>query len=138
MAIERCPHLGQILLCDFRVGFKEPEMVKRRPVVVVSPQISWRPGLCTVVALSTTPPEPKRPYHCRLTLDPPPPEPWNQKEVWVKADLIMTVGFHRLDLIRCGRHHQNGKRIYYTKTLSTEQLATVRKCMLAGLGPVRA
>ncbi|WP_415479272.1 type II toxin-antitoxin system PemK/MazF family toxin [Acetobacter syzygii] len=134
MSIEKPPSLGQILLCDFREGFKEPEMVKRRPVVVVSPQISWRPGLCTVVALSTTPPDPKRPYHCLLILDPPPPEPWSQREVWVKADLIMTVGFHRLDLIRGGRNPQNGKRNYYTKTLSAEQLVTVRRCILSGLG----
>ncbi|GBQ27136.1 hypothetical protein AA12717_2577 [Gluconacetobacter sacchari DSM 12717] len=134
MAVEKAPNLGQIVLCDFSAGFKEPEMVKRRPVVVISPPISWRPGLCTVVALSTTPPDPARPYHCRLVLDPLPPSPWDSPEVWVKADLIMTVGFHRLDLIRCGRNPASGKRQYYTKCLSKEQLATVRKCVLHGLG----
>lgn len=134
MPIQKPPSIGQVLLCDFREGFKEPEMVKRRPVVVVSPNISWRPGLCTVVALSTTPPDPARPYHCRLNLDPLPPPPWDAKEVWVKADLVMTVGLHRLDLIRDGRDERCGKRKYYTKCLSSEQLTVVRKCLLHGLG----
>lgn len=109
-------------------------MVKRRPVIVVSPQISWRPGLCTVVALSTTPPNPPRPYHYNMTLEPLPPKPWNSPNVWVKADMIMTVGYHRLDLIRIGKDAQTGKRLYYTKCLTTEQLTEVRRCILHGLG----
>src|SRR3546814_2449978 len=40
------PPTGTILTCNFDAGFKEPEMVKRRPVIVVSPKISIRAGLC--------------------------------------------------------------------------------------------
>ena len=37
MPINYPPKRGQILLCDFSQGFKEPEMVKgSRPVVVIS------------------------------------------------------------------------------------------------------
>jgi len=31
MAIAAHPKIGTILHCDFNAGFKEPEMVKRRP-----------------------------------------------------------------------------------------------------------
>ncbi|MEQ9178418.1 MAG: type II toxin-antitoxin system PemK/MazF family toxin, partial [Nitratireductor sp.] len=34
-------------MCDFNTGFRVPEMVKRRPVVVISPKIKARPRLCT-------------------------------------------------------------------------------------------
>ncbi|WP_198669160.1 type II toxin-antitoxin system PemK/MazF family toxin [Elioraea thermophila] len=47
---------GTILLCDDDTGFRPPEMVKRRPVVVVSPRLPHRDGLATVVPLSTTAP----------------------------------------------------------------------------------
>ncbi|OUJ14348.1 type II toxin-antitoxin system PemK/MazF family toxin [Acetobacter sp. DsW_063] len=134
MAIEKAPNLGQVLLCDFSDGFKEPEMIKLRPVVVISPPISWRPGLTTVVALSTTPPDPKRPYHCLLRLNPKPPAPWDVEDVWVKADLIMTVGFHRLNLIRDGKNPQTGKRKYYMNCVSNQNLKEIRACILHGLG----
>lgn len=134
MAIREHPSTGTILTCDFDQGFKEPEMVKRRPVIVVSPQISWRPGLCTVVPLSTTPPEPKRPYHCKLTLHPPLPPPWDGAEVWVKGDMIVSAGFHRLDLIRLGRDENGSKRRYRMNILSREQLTEVRGCILHSLG----
>jgi uncharacterized protein YifN (PemK superfamily) len=50
------PETGTILICDYNLGggFIEPEMVKRRPVVVISPRFRHRDWLCTVVPLSTT------------------------------------------------------------------------------------
>jgi uncharacterized protein YifN (PemK superfamily) len=108
-------------------------MVKRRPVIVVSPQISWRPGLCTVVALSTTAPDPVRPYHCKLTLVPPLPPPW-ASEMWVKGDMIITAGYHRLDLIRVGKDDSTKRRTYRMNPLNKEQLKQVRECILHGLG----
>lgn len=42
---------GQLLLCNFSQGFKEPEMIKdNRPVVGLTPPIKGRDGLVTVVA----------------------------------------------------------------------------------------
>jgi uncharacterized protein YifN (PemK superfamily) len=38
MAITFHPEPRMVLVCDFTTGFKEPEMVKVRPVIVLSPQ----------------------------------------------------------------------------------------------------
>lgn len=133
MPIREHPLPGTILVCDFDSSFKVPEMVKPRPVVVLSPKIAGRPGLCTVVALSSTPPNPVMSFHCRLELDPPLPRPWSGPETWVKGDMVLAVGFHRLDFVRLGKD-QSGKRIYRYSTLTPQQLATVRKCVLCGIG----
>src|SRR3546814_14006270 len=42
MPIREHPVTGTILTCDFNVGFTQPEMIKRRPVVVISPKIANR------------------------------------------------------------------------------------------------
>jgi len=131
--IHEHPERGTILICDYDVGFKEPEMVKRRPVLVVSPKISVRPGLCTIVALSTSPPAPELPYHCKLTLSPALPAPWVSDQVWVKADMINAVGFHRLDFVRLGKD-RTGKRIYRYDTIPAGDLQRVQACILKALG----
>lgn len=133
MAISEHPTPGTILLCDFNQGFREPEMIKRRPVIVVSPKIGIRANLCTVVSLSTTPPQIKMSYHCKLEIDPPLPLPWGKGENWVKGDMIYSVGFHRLDLIRLGKD-RSGKRIYRFDILTGEQMRAVRTCILRALG----
>ena len=108
-------------------------MVKRRLIVVVSPKIRLRPGLCTVVPLSTKQPEPVMPYHCEINLNPAPPEPWGDKTRWVKGDMICAVAFHRLDFLRLGKNNE-GRRIYRYDLLSPEDLRRVRACVLASLG----
>lgn len=133
MAIERHPKIGTILFCDFNQGFREPEMVKRRPVVVISPPISVRAGLVTVVPLSTSRPAPEMAYHCKITLDPPLPEPWGDQARWIKGDMVCAVGYHRLDLVRMGKD-DNGKRLYRTEPLPAEDLKQVRICVLNALG----
>lgn len=132
MSIAEHPALGAILICDFS-GFKVPEMVKRRPVVVISPKIAARAQLCTVIALSTTDPMPRMPYHCQLRFSPLLPEPWNNEFMWVKGDMVYSVGFHRLDLLRQGRR-ENGKRNYIIRCLSQDQITEVRKCFLRSIG----
>ena len=53
------PKPGTLLICDFDRGFKAPEMVKKRPVVVISPRRrKSTPQLCTVVPLSSSAPNP--------------------------------------------------------------------------------
>ncbi|MGR4865523.1 type II toxin-antitoxin system PemK/MazF family toxin [Caulobacter sp. LARHSG274] len=133
MAIKEHPPIGSLLMCDFGSGFREPEMVKRRPVVVVSPKIAARPGLCTVVALSTTPPAPPMAYHCQIDIRPELPD-WMQSDgVWVKGDMISSVGFHRLDFIRTGKA-VDGRRQYYYSRISAQHLGKVRACILNGIG----
>ena len=134
MPIKQHPGLGCIITCDFDRGFREPEMIKLRPVIVISPQISWRPGLCTVVGLSTTAPTPKRPYHCELEIYPPLPEPWDSGKVWVKGDMVAAVGFHRLNLIRLSRDDDTKVRRYRMNLLTKQQIIAVQSCVLHSLG----
>jgi len=133
MPIREHPELGTVLMCDYNTGFCPPEMVKHRPVVVISPKIRGRPGLCTVVALSTQPPDPVMPYHCQIELRPRLPGKWVSDGVWVKGDMVNSVGFHRLDLIRYGKDGA-GKRIYVYEPLSSDKIRRIRECVLRALG----
>lgn len=133
MAIREHPRPGTVLLCDFNLGFKQPEMVKTRPVVVLSPKIAARPFLCTVVALSTNPPDHVMPYHRQIDIRPELPGRWRSDGVWVKGDMVNAVGFHRLDLFRLGKDRE-GKRTYLLTPLSEENLKTIRTCVLHGMG----
>lgn len=130
MPIQEHPEPGTILICDF-TGLKEPEMVKRRPVVVLSPKITARPGLCTVVAISTVIPAKVMPYHVELTLALPPP--WHAGPNWIKGDMVYAMGFHRLDLVRLGKS-TSGQRQYLFKTLPAAEMRAIRCCVLHGLG----
>jgi uncharacterized protein YifN (PemK superfamily) len=132
MPIKEHPPKGSILMCDFNQGFKEPEIVKRRLVIIASPKITSRKGLCTVVALSTTPPIPAMPYHCQIDISPALPPHFESNGVWVKGDMIYSVGFHRLDFIRIGKDDA-GKRLYYYNALNEQQIKNIQTCILHGL-----
>lgn len=135
MAISIHPKIGQILLCDFSRGFKEPEMVKSgRPVVVISPPMPTRPQLVTIVALSTVPPDPVLPFHMRLPRASLPQIGQFERDTWVKGDMVYSVGFHRLDLIKLGKRDPNtGKRLYFTNRLGRENMRAIYACVLHGL-----
>jgi uncharacterized protein YifN (PemK superfamily) len=135
MPINDHPAPSTILVCDFNNTFKEPEMVKPRCVIVLSPKIERRAKLCTVVCLSMTAPSHVMPFHCQLDIRPTLPRPWESNGVWVKGDMIYSVGFHRLNLVRIGKEKdRTGQRIYRMDTLSAEQMKAVRCCVLRGLG----
>lgn len=125
--------VGTILLCDYSTGFRAPEMVKRRPAVVVSPRLPRRDGLCAVVPLSTAPPVADLPYLCRLVVTPTLPAPFDAAVMWAKCDMLATVCFERLDLFRTGRD-QYGKRKYLHPRLPPDDLRRIRAAMLHGLG----
>lgn len=136
MALTFHPRPGTILVCDFSKGFKEPEMVKTgRPVVVLTPQIDGRGKLVTVVALSTVAPDPVREFHCRLPrASLPQLGRFQDRDTWVKGDMVYSVGFHRLDLIQLGKRHPGtGKRMYFNQRLGREQMRRVYECVLHGL-----
>ena len=125
---------GSLLTCDFNTGFVPPEMTKKRLVVVLSPQIKSRPFLCTVVALSTSPPEKVMPYHAQIDIRPKLPHPKFESDgVWIKGDMVSAVGFQRLDLVRLSTR-PDGSRVYYWNTLTNDQMAIVHKCVLHGMG----
>ena len=133
MAIQYAVAPGTILLCDYDTGFREPEMVKRRPAIVISPRLPHRDNLCAVVPLSTTSPDRPQDYHCELMLAPPLPSPWDNPHVWVKADMIATVCFSRLDLFQTKRD-QSGKRKYLHPKLNLDQMKAVHSAILHGIG----
>ena len=132
MPIREHPPTGTILICDFETDFKLPEMVKVRPVIVISPKISGRLGLCTVVALSTTDPNPKMSFHAQIETNPTLPKPWNANPVWIKGDMY-AIGFHRLDFIRTGKD-VSGKRQYNYATVSNDQIRLARSIVLRSIG----
>lgn len=132
------PKPGDVYVCNFS-GYVQPEMVKMRRVVVISPPNAGAP-IALVVPVSTTPPAHILPIHVRL-----PGEPLYRcftgaPEVWVKADLISHVRFARLDRVRipvCDAHGIPVPRKYKyiaTVRLSHEHLAAVRRAILHGLG----
>jgi mRNA interferase MazF len=135
MAIQFAVAAGTLLLCNYNTGFRPPEMVKLRPAIVISPRLPHRDGLCTVVPLSTTPPDRELEYVCKVTPPMPLPEPWDSPAMWVKADMLATVCFDPLDLFRTGRDHQ-GKRRYLHPRLPPDDLERVRRCVLRALGVV--
>ena len=130
MSLKFHPAAGTVLFCDFR-GFEAPEMVKKRPVVVVSPKKLRRGELVTVVPLSTQAPGPERGFHHRLdptSLRP----PLDRKPTWAKCDMLYTVGFARLDLPRGAR--EAGRRRYETYQVTEADLKSIYGAILAGLG----
>jgi uncharacterized protein YifN (PemK superfamily) len=134
MAIQFPLPVGTIVLCDYAMGgFRPPEMVKRRPAIIVSPRLPHRDGLCTIVPLSGTAPERDVPYVVRVEFTQPLPYPFPHAVFWAKCDMLATVGFGRLDMFHTERD-QTGKRKYLRPQLAAEQLAAVRRGVLSALG----
>lgn len=132
MPLTYYPSPGEILLCNYDTGFIEPEMTKRRPVVVVSPRLRRRGELVGVVPLSTTEPQAIDPHHCRIELDKPLPAPFDAAIMWAKCDMLATVARSRLDRFRAGR--QGGARIYLSGKVTPQQMRSLKIAILCGLG----
>lgn len=126
------PKQGALLLCRYEPGFAAPEMTKTRVVVVMTPRLRRRDGLCSVIPLSTTPPHQPQDYHCEVQMAPELPHPWGGASKWAKTDMIATVGFDRLMLIGMGRDHE-GKRKYLNQTVSDIDFRQLQHCMLHAL-----
>lgn len=126
------PKKGQILRCDF-TGFKVPEMVKIRPIIIMVPQLQGRKELVTVVPISSKDPHEKLKWHYELDNKYMPPFKKPYKKSWVKADMIYTVGFFRLSLYTIGKDSK-GKRIYFKKVLPKNIFNNIKKAMLKTLG----
>ncbi|WP_414694795.1 type II toxin-antitoxin system PemK/MazF family toxin [Pinirhizobacter sp.] len=93
----RVPRNGAVVLCMFPGEFVPPEMVKTRPVVVVSPRIPGRDELVSIIALSTTAPEPRQAHHCEIPMSAMPKSlQANERKVWAKCDMIYTFRLSRL------------------------------------------
>lgn len=132
MALKFHPNPGAVLLCDYQTGFVAPEMVKVRPVVVITPRLRNRASLCTVVPLSTTAPEHIEAYHCEIRLIPKLPSPYDSESCWVKADMLATVSHDRLSPIKVGKDRFNN-RVYYNTLLKSEVLRQIQRSVLWAL-----
>ena len=127
MAISFHPDPGTILICDFSTGFQPPEMVKIRPVVVISPRRRVGSAL-TVVPLSSVPPVPLEPWHYLL---PPGSYPPARSDMWAKCDMVTTVSPARLDRVKT---KINGDRVYQVFRLPDPGLDAIRAAVKAALG----
>jgi uncharacterized protein YifN (PemK superfamily) len=121
------PGPGAVVICDFSTGFRPPEMVKVRPVVVISPRRRTT-QLATVVPLSSTAPIPVEPWHYRL---PPNVYPPARGPIWAKCDMVATVSLDRLDRVRV---KSGGTRTYQTFQLGDADLAAILTAVKAALG----
>lgn len=135
MPIQFAPTPKTLVLCDFSLGgFRAPEMIKRRPAIIISPRLPHRDGLCTVVPISYTPPIREVAYVVRLDFERQPlPSPFDAPVAWVKCDMLATVCYDRLDLFRTGRDAQ-GKRKYLQLKLSDTDFERVRQGIMCALG----
>ena len=120
------PRPGDVLMCDFSAGgFKPPEMVKTRPVVVVSKRSD---SLVTVVPLSATEPVKFEAWHCEMSLSSL-PAPFQSERCWAKCDMIATVGRWRLDRVKVGKCPNTGKRIFVNHRVLDADLEQIRECL---------
>lgn len=130
MALHHHPRTGSVLVCDFDTGFRPPEIVKVRPVVVVSRFREDR--LCTVVPLSTTPPFPVEAWHHQLSRESL-PNRYRNDGAWAKCDMLYTVSLERLDRVLDGRDHL-GRRLYVARSVTRHDLAAIHSCIRHALG----
>lgn len=124
------PKPRTVVYCDF-AGYIKPEIVKRRPVVVLAVH-KRNSRLVAVVPLSTTKPDPVEAYHHRLRQNPLPDQ--QAVEVWAKCDMIAVVSIERLELIRTGRRLPDGRREYLVPKIGLDQFEAIRKGVVSALG----
>lgn len=91
------PKTGHVLICNFDTGFVPPEMVKKRPIVVISKTETHSRRLCTVIPLSTTTPKIIKPWHVALKNGSISASA-ETETIWAKCDMIYTVSFDRLEI----------------------------------------
>lgn len=120
------PRAGQILMCDF-TGFKEPEMVKPRPIIVVSPRLPYRSEIVTIVPISTTQARHDLPFVVRLSKNYHPNES-DDLPCWAKCDMVTNIALWRLNGFKIGR------RKWANPQATGEDLQAVREGVLYGLG----
>ena len=123
--IKFSPKAGQIFICDFK-GFEVPEMVKTRPVIVISPKLPHRSQIVTIVPISLTPPIHKLPFAVNLAKNYSPDS--DDADCWAKCDMIMNLRLQRLSGFKIGR------RKYTYPQLTPSDLQNVKSGVLSGLG----
>lgn len=123
-SISFVPSGGEMLLCDFSTGFRPPEIVKVRPVVVVSKRGHNR-QTCIVVPASTVSPRSHQAFAVPLNAA---KYPFLDRSTWAKCTMPMTVSVHRLFSFR---DSSTGRNIDSRRaTIASDDLEQIR-CMAA-------
>lgn len=125
MALTFHPRAGMLLMCDFNTGFKAPEMIKKRPVVVVSRKCST--NIVTVVPLSTVEPVPFEIWHWEMSKESFPESLANER-CWAKCDMVTSVALWRLDRIR-ERCRLTGARTYLCPMITAVDLSQIQQAL---------
>jgi len=104
------------------------EMVKTRPVIVVSRVLHGRHGVATVVPISMTPPTEPRQWHM-LVPGAEMPLGWNQKpgDRWAKCDMVSTVSLERLSMV--GARRREAKLRYTSVQVDDATLRRIRDAL---------
>ena len=102
--------------------------------MAVSPRYRRQTGLCTVIPLSTTEPDPILEHHYLLTFTTELPPPFQGNQKWLKGDMIYTMSFSRLDRPHIAKDPTTGKRRYLDIVLPASDMAMVDLCIKASLG----
>ncbi len=126
MSLNFYPRAGQVVMCDF-TGFSVPEMVKPRPVVVISPRLPHRSEIVAIVPISLTEPQHATLYKVRLSKNYHPQEQ-DDLPCWAACDMVMNLGLYRLTGFKIGR------RKWAWPQMSGDDLLAVRRGVLKGLG----
>jgi len=126
MPLQFFPRAGQVFICDF-TSFTEPEMTKKRPVIVISPRLPFRSEIVTVVPISTTAPRHALPFVVRLSRNYHPKDD-TDRPTWAKCDMVTNLSLQRLSAFKVGR------RKYEYPSVIPEDLQAVREGVIYGLG----
>jgi mRNA interferase MazF len=106
---------GEVVGCYFD-GFEEPEMIKDRPVMILSVSPA-RPGLAIIVPLSTTPPSRIELWHHKLSTA----SLWDKRPRWAKCDMVYSLSAKRFFLWRTGRDPRTRQRSYLRSFFISEE-----------------
>jgi uncharacterized protein YifN (PemK superfamily) len=123
MALSYQPKTKSIVMCDF-AGLNPPEMVKIRPVVVLTKH-RHNAQLVTVIPLSTTPPNQVAVHHHELSVNPLPGK--KGLRCWAKCDMIYTLSTARMDRFKAP------KRNYMSLEICEADFIAIKTAVLAAL-----
>ncbi|HDS0920624.1 TPA: type II toxin-antitoxin system PemK/MazF family toxin [Pseudomonas putida] len=127
MPLKYQPKEATVLMCDFS-GFRVPEMIKVRPVVVLRKH-RQNHQLVTIIPLSTTAPDHVAKHHVEL----PSYLPGPALTCWAKCDMIYTIAIARLDRCQIKSRHGGGRE-FLTFTMRPEHFAAVKAAVGFSLG----
>ncbi|MEB1300990.1 type II toxin-antitoxin system PemK/MazF family toxin [Xanthomonas campestris pv. campestris] len=134
MSLTHHPQPGEIFYCKFPDEYMHGEMIKTRPVIVLSKQLTGRPRLVNIVPISMTPPDPVGPHHVLVGAAYMPKRLRDRAgDRWVKCDMIYTMSLDRLELVT-GHRDARGKRTYDKGALPPALLREIRVAIASCLG----